>query len=283
MPRWITLAVVVCLIAGLARPAMAWSRKGHRLIGRIAKQRLAEQHPQVLRAIRKLIGPRTSLAELSTCADDIRDYTRWPDAVFPDHCIVTEQELRTRYANTSPWHFVNILFETRAGHPARELERACASSCITAQIDFFSAQLKDNRLSNRTRAVALMFLAHLTGDVHQPLHTISRSRDAGGNFVYVKLNGKVMTLHSLWDTLPIESRREHPINRDHDTPESWAWESFDDARTIAYRNVPNTTNTVSDPIILPADYRSRAEACIERRLFAAGVRLADVLAKLISE
>ena len=138
------------------------------------------------------------------------------------------------------------------------------------------------RRTENEKRIALRFIAHLVGDIHQPLH-VGFAEDRGGNSVEVRFNGRKENLHSLWDTLPIESHREHAINRDHDTPESWAWESFDDARTIAYRNVPNTTSTVSDPIILPAGYRSRAEACIERRLFAAGVRLADLLAKLISE
>jgi len=47
-------------------------------------------------------------------------------------------------------------------------------------------------------------LIHLVGDIHQPLHAVSRytkahpGGDAGGNLFYIKYNN-IHNLHALWD------------------------------------------------------------------------------------
>ena len=163
----------------------AWGREGHRIIGSIAEQRLAATNPEALKAIRKLIGPHRSLADLSACADDIRDYARRRTSSLSSDCLIDERDI-ARYSNTESWHFINLPTVSRGS--------------ITSRIDFFTEQLGSNRVTNRTRAVALMFLTHLVGDVHQPLHAISRNGDKGGNSVFVRIGRRVMTLHSAWDT-----------------------------------------------------------------------------------
>ena len=51
------------------------------------------------------------------------------------------------------------------------MSAACPEECITKQIDYFTNQLQDKKSRHRRhRAVALMFLTHLIGDIHQPLH-----------------------------------------------------------------------------------------------------------------
>lgn len=47
--------------------------------------------------------------------------------------------------------------------------------------------------------VALKFLVHFVGDVHQPLH-VGQTSDRGGNSISVSLNGHRTNLHALWDT-----------------------------------------------------------------------------------
>ena len=249
-------------------PVWAWGRKGHQLIASIAEQRLAATNPDALKAIRKLIGPHRSLADLSACADDIRDYARRRVRSLSPDCLIDQRDIAARYANTDSWHFINL--------------PSVSSGSITSQINFFAAQLASDRLTSRTRAVALMFLTHLVGDVHQPLHAISRNGDKGGNSVYALIDGKVRTLHSAWDSYLVDGRfMVSSVDAGHRTPESWAWESFHDARRIAYRGVPERRSTPEDPIVLPSDYRRRAVACIQRRLYTAGVRLADLLASAV--
>lgn len=48
------------------------------------------------------------------------------------------------------------------------------------------------------RDVALRFLVHFVGDLHQPLHLTGRNR--GGNDVKVHFEGRLNKLHSVWDS-----------------------------------------------------------------------------------
>src|SRR4051794_37148479 len=67
----------------------------------------------------------------------------------------------------------------------------------------------DDRFPSRTtaedKAVALCWILHLIGDVHQPLHCATlyspqfERGDLGGNSFGVKINGKEYRLHTFWD------------------------------------------------------------------------------------
>jgi hypothetical protein len=111
------------------------------------------------------------------------------------------------------------------------------------------------------RAVALAWLFHLVGDIHQPLHTIqlfSReypNGDRRGNEMCVRasLNGAPLELHRLWDGVITSSGNINRIRSiasdllrrfstssfrelDHPEPEAWAKESYEIAVKIAYEN-----------------------------------------------
>jgi len=59
------------------------------------------------------------------------------------------------------------------------------------------------------RVIALTWLIHLVGDIHQPLHSVQifttdyPNGDRGGNLICVRPSesGKPMNLHRLWDSL----------------------------------------------------------------------------------
>lgn len=85
-------------------------------------------------------------------------------------------------------------------------------------------------IQNITRRESLMFLIHIVGDVHQPLH-VSRASDKGGNTIHVEFPSefkgyrdqryghahKKWNLHSVWDTGIIE----HAIDLYYSIPESF--------------------------------------------------------------
>jgi S1/P1 Nuclease len=288
-----TTAAVASLISLLlfAPEATAWGVKGHRIIAAQAERRLAKNHPKVLQRIEQLVGPGVTLASLSTCADDIRAYTRMraggkADAPFLRDCLLSRAEMASKFPNTSSWHYVNIPLPSGLGD-STVLEQACGRECITAQIDHFTQQLGNNKLPAKTRAVALMFLIHLVGDIHQPLHAVERNKDQGGNLVIVSLGGAVSTLHALWDTKLVESLDGRLVSthvkKTSRTPQSWAWESYEAARDVVYWSVPARPGNMKDPILLPEpEYRNRAVPVVRQRLHAASVRLADLLAKTLA-
>ena len=110
------------------------------------------------------------------------------------------------------------------------------------------------------KAVALAWLFHLVGDIHQSLHTTQLftveypTGDRGGNQICVRVR-RPMDLHRFWDDVITSSAnttrlrnaatemRNRPgfaksqLTELQDTnPDSWAKESFEIATKIAYRN-----------------------------------------------
>ena len=69
--------------------------------------------------------------------------------------------------------------------------------------------LKSPDAPRNEKRIALRFVAHLVGDIHQPLHA-GFAEDRGGNSVDVRFNGRKMNLHSLWDTALVELEQGIP-------------------------------------------------------------------------
>jgi S1/P1 Nuclease len=134
------------------------------------------------------------------------------------------------------------------------------------------------------KRIALRFVAHLVGDIHQPLHA-GFAEDRGGNSVDVRFNGRKTNLHSLWDTGLVELEEGTPAEIaaridaavapddrkqwQHGTPEQWALESLAIVRAQVYR-LPASGE-------INATYIERARAVIRTRLAQAGSRLAWML------
>ena len=57
----------------------------------------------------------------------------------------------------------------------------------------------DEKAPLNVRRMALRFVVHLIGDIHEPLHAGHR-KDRGGNKIYVECRGSEVKLHKLGDT-----------------------------------------------------------------------------------
>jgi hypothetical protein len=190
--------------------------------------------------------------------------------------------IRHERLETAPWHYVNIPGDS-SGYDAH---RDCAEGdCIVAKIEEFSAILKDQRRSSEDRREAVMFLIHLVGDIHQPMHAIGDAR--GGNDVPDVEFGNVICgfhpceLHSTWDSGLIRHTRlteqqyvhrlEATITSDHlqtsGDPKQWANESFRDAQAA----------WVDLDTDIDEDYFRRELPVLNERLALAGLRLAALL------
>ena len=166
------------------------------------------------------------------------------------------------------------------------------------------------------KAIALAWLFHLVGDIHQPLHTAQLftvdypNGDRGGNEICVRVTqaGQPMDLHRFWDGVITSSsnltrlrneatalRNRQEFQRSQLTElantdfESWAKESFEIATKIAYRNggrigSPKGGNMdctmVAAAPVLPVGYVVSASRIADRRMILAGYRLADLLTRL---
>ena len=97
------------------------------------------------------------------------------------------------------WHFVDLPFSPD-NTPLQDPPMPNAETQICA----FRAVLASNS-SDALKSYDLVWLLHIVGDIHQPLHATqrftqnTRNGDAGGNLVKVK-DGADINLHSFWDS-----------------------------------------------------------------------------------
>ena len=141
-----------------------------------------------------------------------------------------------------------------------------------------------------------MWLEHLIGDVHQPLHAVSRfthdlpNGDAGGNRVSLCPATKPTCraeLHAFWDdvlgsgksvasakgaAIKIADGRSAPTANPN--VDKWIEESFEIAQSDVYV-VP--VGIGKGPFILDSVYKQHARTVAEGRVWLAGNRLADSL------
>src|SRR6266545_6442838 len=121
-------------------------------------------------------------------------------------------------------------------------------------LKWFSVVIADKNAPIMMRRLALYFVAHLVGDMHQPLHA-GRAMDAGGTEISVSYRGQKTNLHFFWDTdlVELETGKEEEIAKrltanltDEDRlkwqagdPKQWTNESLMLVRSHAYNIGPS--------------------------------------------
>src|SRR5258708_21254804 len=214
---------------------------------------------------------------------------------------VSRFQYRRRTTKTSQWHFVDIEIT------APNLDAACfnhppipsgtgasdgpPADCVGDKIEGFAAELANSATDSEEQLVALKFLLHFVGDIHQPLHS-SDDNDRGGNNKKVSATGfRAGNLHHFWDTEFVDQLETNPqsitsdlighISRDQistwqaGSPTDWAQESFKVAKADAYGLLPEPSSRGS--YRLTDEYITTATDDVAQQLSKAGVRLAFVL------
>lgn len=218
-------------------PATAFWEYGHETVAAIA---WANVKPQTRADIRRLLA-RASVMQTPECpAATIEQASYWADCVKP----LKDAAGKNRFGYAYNWHFQNV----NVCKPF-DLTSACATGdCVSAQITRAVATLRARVSSQRARVEALLFLTHLVGDLHQPLHAGDRA-DRGGNDVKARYGiwGDPRTnLHGIWDgplaeraisTPPALVRRYPAAERARlaaGTVADWSRESWQVSRDFAY-------------------------------------------------
>lgn len=274
----------------------AWNFTGHRIIAAIAYDRLTpaakaqvdallKQHPDFA-----MMPSRDAFLAASAWPDTIRNDPRFYDdtAKEPKPTPLLPGFASAGFINMARhtnWHYIDIPFSpdgtplepTRVPNALTELRRILRERSLTAY--------------------DLPWLEHLTGDVHQPLHCVSRFTqslphgDQGGNLVFITPG---RNLHSLWDGLAgadtstsnVDAQAKEIMaewdqaNGPHahlsNDPKRWVQEGSELAKRQVYTF--GTANGSQDhPIALPDGYDAKARAIARVQLAKAGIRLAAVL------
>jgi len=255
------LITAVTLSYPLTQPAAAWNGLGHRIVAKVAERHLSENtREQVLRLL-GLEGKHS-----------MRDVASWADRV------------KGLLMPVQPSHLVHLALDN-SGYDSKTQCRG--NRCIIGAIKADIALLSSNDANDEARLLALKYLIHFVGDIHQPLHTIADCGD-------VIFQGNRHSLHSVWDKEIIASagKSEGALVRDVDDdevsvdaakldPVAWALESRDMARDILLPAIGgcNADRREGDgnPPVLASSYGNDNWPIARARLKLAGLRLANVL------
>jgi len=283
-------AACMAAVCGIPSPAFAWGDEGHEVVGLIADHYLK---PEVRRRVQALLaGDATDLT-----AKDIAHEATWADK-YRDQ---DRAGAKVRYLQTRNWHFVDLelagvdlngaCFGQPRLPPGTAASNGPADDCVIDKIGEFWAELKDPATEEAERRLALQFLLHFVGDIHQPLHAAD-NHDQGGNRDTVNAPGiATNNLHHDWDTefvarlgsneteiaqrLIANIKDSQRARWSAGTPADWALESFAVAKSHAYGLLPPLKSPYHYE--LTAAYVADATGVTAEQLSKAGVRLAFVL------
>lgn len=309
-----TVAVLLMYLMVGNVSLFAWNDLGHMAVAFVAYQQLTDtartranalikQNP-FLKRWQAMIPAGTSNKDRDMMLFMIA--ATWPDQIKSDSCYAVDgahgsggnrpdgrpSSLNVGYADHLQhkyWHFVDKAFSTDGtGAPALPTPNA------ETQIDAFRTVLASDA-DDDLKSYDLVWLLHLVGDVHQPLHATTRvssaapDGDNGGNderVCPVSPTSCAEKLHHFWDgalgsgdvtqavavakTLPdAKSTLAHKL-----TTSDWIDESFNDAQTKVYVSPILAGN---GPFKLTAAYRNAAKQEAKDRIALAGARLANIL------
>ena len=264
MGNRITRYLIGCVLLSILplQEGLAWSSAGHRIVGHIAEMNL---NPQIQKTIRRDFNIN-HLANVANWADQIKRSDLKPDVL----------------------HYTNIAVNHRIYHQARDCPR---KRCVTEKIKEYESLLVDPGTSRKTRKEAFKFLVHLVADVHQPMH-LGNEEDRGGNEIAVYFGNKPTNLHRVWDhdliflegKSQLQFARElnrliTPENKKHwigGTPEDWSNESRVLVLDYGYPLQFSRDRELSQ------NYIYEGRAIVEEQLQRAGIRLAEILNRLLS-
>jgi len=272
-------------VAALACPqARAWGDLGHEVTALVAYKHLS---PTARAALDALLASDTD----SLTPRDFAGRATWAD------------KYRNAHRETAAWHFVDIeidqpnLEDACFGFPPLPVGQLAstgpAQDCVVNKIDEFTAELKSPSTPPAERLLALKFLIHFIGDLHQPLHAADH-HDRGGNCIgLIPPQGAQSNLHAYWDVSVVEvlghtapqiaEQLDSRLGPDEikdwsqGAPRSWAMDTFELGRRDAYALPSTPTCQGGGAVSLPPAYLRQAEKDAATQLLKAAVRLAAVL------
>ena len=296
MPVFTKLAAVaLASLVAFSSPARAWGSEGHEIIGQVATHYLSP-------VVRMKIDAMLATDPTALTPHDLDSEATWADRYRDSDRNTT----KVHYLQTRQWHFIDI--ELDAG----DVDAACfqhsgiptgtpasagpAADCSLDKINEFTAELSSPDTTPAERLLALQFLLHFIGDLHQPLHSAD-DHDAGGNAKLVSAGSLGSgNLHGFWDTQFVRQLGSDPVAVGDAlaakiTPADvaawtqgstidWAKEAFQIAKTTVYGTLPQAS--AAGVYALPSSYVEATTPIVSMQLSRAGVRLASVLNRVMA-
>ncbi len=301
------MLIAFALLAAVlsCRAAFAWNSVGHMAVAYVAYQKLTpaeKARVSTLLQLNPYYKEWLSFIPAGTSDADRDMYVFMMAATWPDEI----KAMNAHYAgNDTPpkaepaslndgyaahqahkyWHFVNTPI---GGSSSAPLSVPTAIQKIAA----FRAALA-SKIPDAIKSYDLVWLIHLVGDVHQPLHCATRvssadpKGDEGGNLVVV--TGPAKELHAFWDTVLGDGDTKNFMTAvkvagtlpapdsslvTDDKEDDWATESYNLAKTAVYVDPVGSGN---GPYTMTPAYTANAQQIAKQRVSLAGARLATLL------
>jgi hypothetical protein len=305
-----TLAAVLILAFGLGARAYGWDDEGHMAVAYVAYQHMnaatKNRIDQLLRLNPDYASWAAKVPAGTTAADSkmiiFMMAATWPDAIKsqpgytddgsengnrPDGASSAQNIGYSDHLRHKYWHFVDTPF-SRDTTPLPPVPTPNAETQIAA----FRSVLASNDPDEK-KSYDLVWLEHIVGDVHQPLHAATRvshtdpQGDSGGNLVKLCAVPCKSELHAFWDDIVGTSSdpaqaiaagkklpSANPMLAAKKDASDWVKESFQAAQHTVY-TAP--IGKGDGPFTMTAAYRAKAKKLAQQRIALAGVRLANLL------
>ena len=245
---------ITLIFSLFSQSVYGWGKTGHRVVGKVANTYLTKNAQM---QIKRILG-HNDLSRVSTWADEIKSDPDWKHAWN--------------------WHFCTI-------PDGEDYETGKYTGDAVEKIKEFSGVLKNLKASKEDKKVALKFLVHLIGDLHQPLH-VGKGNDKGGNDIKVKWFGEETNLHSIWDSHLIEHQKlsytEYTeyllLGIDYGDVRSWQGDTL-----LTYINESKELRNQCYDFFdenLKWEYFYKNKALLEKRLLQGGIRLSGELNRI---
>lgn len=305
--RGISLKCAVLLVTLACRTGQAWNSIGHMSVAYAAYQKLSPAEKARVSVLLQL-NPNYKqwLTYIPSGASDAdRDMyvfmmaATWPDEIkaMGSHFVGTDTPPRNELASLNDgytalkthkyWHFSNMPL---GGDPANPAPLSVPT--VTQKITAFRAALASKEADD-LKSYDLVWLIHMVGDVHQPLHCATRvsaanpKGDEGGNLVVV--NGPAKELHAFWDGALGEGETKNFMNAvkvgealpapdaalvNDDKEDDWAAESYALAKSDVY---VDPVGPGLGPYAMSDTYTANMQKIAQQRVALAGARLGTLL------
>jgi hypothetical protein len=305
---FVKLTILAAMLSFTAFPSFGWDDTGHKITAYIAWQRMT---PEVREKVISILRAAPEDADISTFylpygsrSDEAKKreffmlMATWADIIRD-----TKFEVRNKKYHKSNWHYADRFWEYSDGK-VNIVDIGQKSGVVLEKLAEHDQLIRNPSATNAEKSVAIAWLEHLIGDLHQPLHSGSRvtkydpKGDQGGNAFLLTPRGtprdKQENLHWFWDSIvprympntkdacdadyvdPIAESilKKYPYDKLKDRLnagkfELWHQESFEIVSTKVYRDL-----TFFEA---PSDkYKKAAFEIAEVRLALAGYRMGEL-------
>ena len=315
MPRFVRVTCVAIVLASCvgAVSLNAWNDHGHMMVAFLAYQQLSAV-PAVKAKVDALVKLNPLISkwneDVASLPVDLRPAAlfaiaaTWADIIKFDNTYHDDGPNRgnrpppdqSAFANIGYgdkarhkyWHFIDTPF-TNDQSPLPAVPNPHA----VERIPVFRKTLASPTATQALKSYDLMWLLHVIGDLHQPLHAVTRVNhsqpqgDDGGNGVHLCPSPCNDLLHGFWDGVLGDDK--DPIGLFNDAasfhvatgpnasvldPRKWADESFMLARSEVYRA---PIGNGAGPFTVTMSYVQNAQRVATERIALAAARLANIL------